>query len=107
MGLFNYFVNGSALTGEATLDGRAIEQKYVDMALEERERQTTVGFAAAEAAIDRAVEEFRTQKASEDRRSGIVDRRVGMPDSRPSGSPERRSGVDRRAQPRAFGKRPI
>jgi len=61
-------------------------------------------FAAAIAAIDRAAREHQQQS---ERRSAEQDRRKGGPDTRPPGSPERRSGLGRRAphQTQGFGRR--
>lgn len=57
-------------------------------------------FAAAVAAIDRAAREHQEQC---ERRLAQEDRRKGGPDTRPSGSPERRSSLDRRAPTQAHG----
>ncbi len=57
-------------------------------------------FAAAIAAIDRAAREHQQQC---ERRLAQEDRRRGGPDTRPSGSPERRGGLDRRAPSQAHG----
>lgn len=51
-------------------------------------------FDAAMAAIERAAAERAKQQ---DRRESGADRRQGLPDSRPAGSPERRLGSDRRS----------
>lgn len=58
-------------------------------------------FAAAIEAIDRAAREHQAQGERH-----LVDRRVGAPDTRPAGAPERRSGIDRRSGPaQSFGRR--
>ncbi|MBL8882306.1 MAG: hypothetical protein JNL45_04530 [Hyphomicrobium sp.] len=57
-------------------------------------------FAAAIAAIDRAARDHQQQC---ERRLAQDDRRKGGPDTRPSGSPERRNGPDRRVAPQAHG----
>lgn len=70
----------------------------------------TSPYASAEAAIDRAVQELNATHSGANRRDGpFADRRLGLPDMRPSGSPERRQEVhqDRRmaASQTGFGKR--
>ena len=60
-------------------------------------------FAAAIQAIDRAAAARANQA---ERRTSVGDRRKGSPDPRPDGSPDRRSGLDRRAAPsQKFGRR--
>lgn len=66
-------------------------------------------FASAEAAIDRAVAQMNAHDAdvepAADRRSG-QDRRAELPDTRPSGSPERRlASGERRGLTPVFGRR--
>lgn len=66
----------------------------------EAEDSISESFAAAIAAIDRAAREHQQQC---ERRLAQEDRRKGGPDTRPSGSPERRDGLDRRVAPQAHG----
>lgn len=69
-------------------------------------------FNAAAAAIDRAIQEKRAAAAAEvaqiqaERRNAQQDRRQGLPDTRAPGSPERRTGIDRRLNvQQGFGRR--
>jgi hypothetical protein len=67
-------------------------------------------YASAEAAIENAVREMKTTRSSGDARQAdsVIDRRIGLPDTRPPGAPERRKDTTndrRRGQSVGFGKR--
>lgn len=85
---------------------RSEAQEMLDIAIEQREAESRSAFASAQAAIDRAIAERRAMPQSADGVAYSNDRRIGMPDTRPPGSPERRKGGDRRArQGQTFGRR--
>jgi hypothetical protein len=69
----------------------------------------TSRYASAEAAIENAVREMKNTREKPDLRQDLTgDRRVGLPDVRAPGSPERRNETSadrRRLQHAGFGKR--
>ncbi len=57
----------------------------------ELDAQEIKAFDAANAAIDRAIAERQAAETAADRRTNDPNRRMGGPDSRPPGSPDRRT----------------